>query len=276
MEPSETLRRFINDLEGPRILGEPQQGPKPQLPPIVTNFSEPSLSCTDKLIVPNPSPSEQSTSPSTLPGSSGLSSQESASSKTSIAPSDHTDSLVGDIETMSFGGPDRYLPCILNEIVPCSATFHLSERADWHAHGLSHYLGASPPTHALCIFCDNVFDSNDPATCWSDRMNHIADHFENGWTMEGSRPDFRVIEDMWIKGCIPDRVYQHIFKHTERPPCDGLKPHDYIPKEVLKKQEAANRVPVPESRREIRDWQRSRRSAVVGSKRPKSKATIVT
>ncbi len=267
----------MNDLDGPKLFGLPQQCPNPQLPPLATTPSESSLSPRDQQIVSSPPAFEISTTPSTSPRVSIMSRRESESSKTSTAPSDRADSLVGNMTTMSMGGRNR-LPCLLGDIVGCPAVFRLSERADWYAHSLSHYGDAGPPNHALCIFCDAVFDASDPGTCWSNRMNHIAHHFETDWTMEMSRPDFRVIEDMWNKRCIPEQVYKLCFEYTERPPCDGLRPHDYIPAEIEEKQRAAyeqaNRVPVRESRHEMRDRQRGKRSTGVGSKKPKSKAIV--
>jgi hypothetical protein len=266
MATSETLKRFINDPNGPKILGQPQQGPKPQLSPIATIPSEPDLSFNDQQVVSNPTPSEQPTSPSTSPSPSILSRRESESSNTSTAPSDGADSVVGDLATMSMRQQNRRLPCLLQYIIGCPVSFRESERESWYSHNLSHYGDASPPTHAMCIFCHAVFDSGDPSKCWSNRMNHIADHFEMNKTIENSRPDFSVIEDMWKKGCISEEDYKHCFAYTERPPCDGLRPHDYIPEEVKKKQRAANRVFVTESRQEVRDRARGKRPAGLGSK----------
>jgi hypothetical protein len=275
MESSEALKKFINDPDSPRVLGQPKQGPKPPLPPIATIHSEPGPSSKDESVISNQASSDRSTSPSTSPSPSILSRRESESSNTSTAPSDAADSLVGNLEIMSIGGQNRRLPCLLREIIRCPVTFRLSEREHWYSHSLSHYGDADPPRHALCIFCHTVFDSSSPAICWSKRMNHIADHFENNRTIERSRPDFRVIEDMWKKGCISEEDYKHCFQYTERPPCDSLRPHDYIPEEIRKKQEAAfdqaNRLPVPESRQEVRDRARGKRPAFGRSK----KSTIV-
>lgn len=271
MESSEALKRFINDPDSPRVLGQPKQGPKPPLPPIATIHSEPGPSSKDEPVIFNQASCDRFTSPSTSPSSSILSRRESESSNTSTAPSDTADSLVGNLEIMSIAGQNHRLPCLLREITRCPVTFRLSEREYWYSHSLSHYGDAGPPSHALCIFCHNVFDSSSPAICWSKRMNHIADHFENNWTIERSRPDFRVIEDMWKKGCISEEDYKYCFQYTERPPCDGLRPHDYIPEEIRKKQEAAfdqaNRLPVPESRQEVRDRARGKRPASGRSKK---------
>jgi hypothetical protein len=157
--------------------------------------------------------------------------------------------------TPSDASPDSFrLPCILDGIMVCSASFRPSEFESWYEHSLSHYEDSSPPNHALCIFCHTVFDSIPPSTCWRDRMRHIANHFKSGCTMKRSRPDFRVIKDMWQKGLISERTYEKLFQHTEKPPCDGLQHHDYVPKEIKKKHNATydrkNRIIVTERRRE--------------------------
>jgi hypothetical protein len=109
-------------------------------------------------------------------------------------------------------------------------------------------------------------------------MNHIADHFEMNRTIEKSRPDFHVIEDMWEKGCISEEDYKHCFAHTERPPCDGVRPLDYIPEDIKKKPRPAygqaNRVVVTEPRQEARDRARGKLQAGVGSKKGKSNIIV--
>lgn len=277
MAPPETVKRFLNDPDGPKVFGQPQQVPKPQLSPITTIPSKSGLSLKDQPAVSKSASSENSTSPSTSPSSSVLSSRESGSSNTSIAPSEGADSLVGDFETMSIGGHNRRLPCLMY-IIGCPISFQLSERDVWHSHNLSHYGDNPPPTHAMCIFCNTSFDSRDPFTCWSNRMNHIAEHFEMYKTIEQSRPDFHVIKDMWKKGCISEEDYKLCIEYTERPPCDGLRPSNYIPEEIEKKQKAAydrvNRVPIRESRQEVRDRQRGKGPSVVGPKKSRSKAIV--
>lgn len=262
MEPSETLERYINDPDCPIVLGQLHRGSELQLSPITTIPSEPGLSSKDQRVVSKPASSGQPTSPSTSPSPSILSRWDSESSITSTAPSDVVESLVGDVATMSIGGHNHRLPCLLKYIAGCPVSFRGSERELWYSHSLSHYNEASPPIHAMCIFCNTVFNSSNPFTCWLNRMNHIADHFEMNRTIEKSRPDFRVIEDMFNKGCISEEDYKHCFAYSERPPCDGLRPHDYIPEEHKKKQRAAeeqaNRVVVTESRQERREWARGK------------------
>jgi hypothetical protein len=63
-------------------------------------------------------------------------------------------------------------------------------------------------------------------------------------------PDFGVIRDVWNRGHISEKDYTSCFSYDERPPCEGLRPYDYVPEEMKKKQETANRVVVTESRRE--------------------------
>jgi hypothetical protein len=102
-------------------------------------------------------------------------------------------------------------------------------------------------------------------------MEHIADHFASGRTLENSRPDFRVLEDMRNKGCISDEDFKHCFRYTERPYVDGLRPYDWLPEEIIEKnratEEKANRVVVNMSREEARE-RRRKKSAVFGTKKP--------
>jgi hypothetical protein len=177
-------------------------------------------------------------------------------------------SLHAEFATMSIQGQNA-LPCLLRYITGCPVSFRATEREEWYSHSLSHYGDAGPPTYAVCIFCHKTFASNDPSTCWSNRMHHIADHLKQNWTIESSRPDFRVIEDLWNKGCISEDDYKHCFNYTERPPYDSLRPYDSVPKyfkDRLRAEVMANRVVVAESRAEIRDKDRGKRPAVVSPK----------
>ena len=132
----------------------------------------------------------------------------------------------------------------------CSTSFSDAQFETWYSHSLSHYGNSGPPSHAICIFCSKVFDSNDPLICWRNRMNHIAGHFESGCAIESSRPEFGVIRDMREKGVITEADYKYCMEYTERPQCNSLRPHDYVPKEIKEKHQAAyyreNRVVIPE------------------------------
>jgi hypothetical protein len=85
-------------------------------------------------------------------------------------------------------------------------------------------------------------------------MSHIAGHFEKGMTIERSRPDFYVINDMNEKGLLSKHNYDRCVGGCERPPVDGLRPHDWEPEERKAKREAeaekANCILVPVSRQE--------------------------
>lgn len=108
-------------------------------------------------------------------------------------------------------------------------------------------------------------------------MNHVADHFVNGSILENSRPDFRVLEDMRNKSLLSEEDFIHCFRYTERPPVDGLCPHDYIPEEIKEKrraaEEKANRIIVTVSREE-RQRYRGKKPAVARSKKSKSKPVV--
>ena len=97
-------------------------------------------------------------------------------------------------------------------------------------------------------------------------MPHIADHFRFGWTIDTSRPTFAVFRHMHDNGCISAEDYAHCMNYTERPFVDGLRPADYIPREIIEKEEIAwqrdNRVIVTETREE----KRRRRAMQKGSR----------
>jgi hypothetical protein len=191
--------------------------------------------------------SSVSTSPSILSKPVSLSSTESDGIlEPRQLPEDP--SLDAEFATMSIQGSNG-LPCLLRYITGCPVIFEEDEREEWYSHSLSHYGDAGPPTQAICIFCHTTFGSKDPSKCWSNRMHHIADHLKYNWTIESSRPDFRVIEDLWRKGCISEEDYKHCFDYTERPPYDSLHPYDSVPeyfKARLRAEVMANCVVVTE------------------------------
>jgi hypothetical protein len=108
-------------------------------------------------------------------------------------------------------------------------------------------------------------------------MNHIADHFVNGWSLDNSRPDFRVLEDMRNKGCLSDHDFKQMTRYTERPPVDGLFPQDEIPDEIKEKRKRdenrANCVIVKVSRQE-RERHRGKMPPVARSKKLKSRPVV--
>jgi hypothetical protein len=182
--------------------------------------------------------------------------------------------------TMSIRARNVVLPCLLREITGCSVSFRQSEREHWISHSASHYGVASPPSHSRCIFCNAVFDSNYSLTPWSDRMEHIADHIENGWLLERSRPDIVVLEDMRKKGCISKQELEQYMRHSRKPTADDPRPYDFIPGKIVEKErkeeERTNRVIVTESREEARERKRGKRPAFVRSKKPKSSPIVLT
>jgi hypothetical protein len=53
-------------------------------------------------------------------------------------------------------------------------------------------------------------------------MEHIADHFEDGWTLEESQPDLGVLAEMQSRGCLSVEGSEDWARYPEAPP--GLQP----------------------------------------------------
>ncbi len=241
----ESLERFINETDGPRYIGNPPLDQVTTAPAQATNPPETTRSKTEDSTISIPASDQESTSFSTAPSPSIFSATGSRStadsSTTSLPADDPLPRLNVHLANMELGEQDHILPCLLQPLTGCSVSFPSSELENWHSHSISHYGHASPPTSAMCIFCNQNFVSNDPYECFPQRMNHIAAHFEMGWTLRRSRPDFGVIRDMWMKGCISKEDFDHAMSHTERPPLDGIRPHDYVPPKIQIKRDAEER-----------------------------------
>jgi hypothetical protein len=100
------------------------------------------------------------------------------------------------------------LPCILRNITGCLATFKVDDRDIWKSHSVFHYGEEGPPAHSLCIFCDAAFDPSSSSIPWLDRMDHIAEHFENGWNLDYSHLDWAAVRYM------QSRINKRISKGT--------------------------------------------------------------
>jgi hypothetical protein len=262
-----SLKRFTSDPDGPRLLGQPVQSQKAPPHRAVANY---------KANIP-PSVGISTTS------SRSVSSVGSSSSILSGTPSNpctvSTAPSLGGVRQPSLNmSPEQdgyVLPCILGDILGCPAIFAGQDFTYWFDHSISHYVkleSAGLPKYARCIFCDDVFKSTNAYKCWHERMSHIAYHFQMGMPIEDSRPDFSVINDMRNKGLLSDEDYYRCARGCERPPVDGLRPHDWEPEEKKAKREAdaekANRIPVPLSRQE------KQRKPTFKSGKPKSLVSI--
>jgi hypothetical protein len=255
-----SMKRFVEEKDGPRIVGQSPIRLLVSLSPITTTpIKRAPPRRSDTSDSSSAASYQGSTSPSDPPSPTVFSQNPSPSSVASSAPSLAEDPLNEQLATMSISSQRRNheLPCILNEILGCNAVFSGSRFEDWYSHSLTHYGDAGPPNHAMCIFCHTLFDSPSPQKCWRKRMQHIADHFEMGWTIEDSRPDFKVLEDMANKERLSWARYKDCALGTERPSVDGLRPYDWEPEEVVEKrlahERAENQVVVTDSRRELRN-----------------------
>jgi len=238
------VESFLKDKNGPRahlLLIQPKAPA-----PISTDL--PQLASPAGVGL-SPISSQESVGSSDAQSDSPSSRKSSCSSATSTAPSDVT---MATAEWVS----GHILPCIFSKEANCPVLFHRENVQDWYSHSLTHYTyrGAGPPNHALCIFCDTVFDSADPLVCWQNRMQHIANHLLDDADPRKKRPDFRVAKDMLEKGCITEEGYNECLKDNERPKIRGLRPHNYMPAEIKAKDDAVEReqncVVVRDSRRE--------------------------
>jgi len=116
--------------------------------------------------------------------------------------------LESQIQNISFPEPEMFLPCLFSLITGCTAEFHLDDVDNWRRHDLSHFGETGPPKEAMCIFCDDrVFQHADPHQRWRERMEHIAEHFEGGRSIEDSRPDFGLIRHLRKNKLITEGVY---------------------------------------------------------------------
>ena len=76
------------------------------------------------------------------------------------------------------------LECPFNHL-GCLQTFAVSKA--WITHSLTHFDSAEPPTINRCNFCEEQFYSVDATQSWTERMNHVARHHENGHKLHGAR-----------------------------------------------------------------------------------------
>jgi hypothetical protein len=248
MALSKPLQRFLEDNEGQRWYAAPSQ-PITRAS-ILANTGQKASSPDNDQGGTSPVSSQDSVGSSDCQSGSTLLRKSSQSSAT-VATSVETGGTAEWVD-------EHVLSCIFRKEASCPVLFHRDNVNDWYSHSISHYnsYNAVPPTHALCVYCDESFDSNSPLVCWRDRMSHIAEHIL-GAAATKKRPDFGVAKDMLKKGCISQDHYNEYSKDSERPTIEGLRAHDYVPADKKAKIDAAqrayNRVVVPLSRREMRE-----------------------
>jgi hypothetical protein len=139
----------------------------------------------------------------------------------------------------------------------CGMSYHPTRINDWISHEASHFLRHRPPPKACCTFCDRVFENHtDRELSWSQRMNHIAGHFQRFERQEHPRPDFFVIDYMLKKGLLTAEEHKALTRYTERPRCDGLVDIGYKTPEMRRKEEKSK-----EQRYDLEKEDRQRRRA---------------
>lgn len=116
--------------------------------------------------------------------------------------------------------------CEFSELLCCNATFRLDNELGWINHHVQH-LQDSYPRKLMCWFCDHVpfvarsDEYGDTSTNFHERMLHIREHIfgdERRWTSQHVRPDFCLVEHLYRRRRIPDRMYRYAMKYEETPP----------------------------------------------------------
>ncbi|KAK4146485.1 uncharacterized protein C8A04DRAFT_25709 [Dichotomopilus funicola] len=118
--------------------------------------------------------------------------------------------------------PNQVLWCEHSRLLGCPEVFRLDEEHEWIEHHLQHF-GGNPPQNVICWFCDTIaFASEHPRDAsanFRDRMQHIRGHiFDDHYTSESMRVDFRVIKHLYALGVLSPEAYQHAMSWDETPP----------------------------------------------------------
>lgn len=173
---------------------------------------------------------------STVSSASKSSDLSSSGHQSSISSVSTSPTVPAQVEMVHFNyGYD--LPCEFG-FVGCEMRFYQAQVEAWISHSESHFFNFPPPPKAICVFCDDVFESHgNNGLNWRERMLHILDHLENLQPGESMRPDFWVIEYMWEKQLISPKDYEDAKEYTERPHCDNLVSLDWeTPDMVMRKE----------------------------------------
>jgi hypothetical protein len=74
-----------------------------------------------------------------------------------------------------------------------------TDEAEWRDHALSHFGMQRPPRNVQCplSFCSFRMSSDDGYRSWDYRMDHVAEHHVQGYTLSDSRPDFHLFDYLW-------------------------------------------------------------------------------
>jgi hypothetical protein len=270
---SYSLRRFFRDTQSPLAIGQ-------RSPAVTTDQGDSTVPSTESVATKPVQALESSksppASPSSVASSTVLSRADTNLSSTSSTTTVSETTSITTVSSIDLGPPGPTLdqqtfamsihgsnyPCIFKDILKCD-NVDLDGFDEWFEHHIDHFGPQGPPAHGLCVFCNRSFERIDAMDCWTEYLSHIYDHFQNGWNLNHRRPDFRVLRDLWRKGLMGDDVYGYICEAgSERPPVAGLRPLDWVPEETVSKRmredDAANRVIIVESRRQIRDRRRLR------------------
>ena len=185
----------------------------------------PHLTCTSDELVPTESTSADTSmllSPSSVLESytyddlPALTRSSSASSSEDDASTNIEEPLIanrrllvedaaGILVTRPRPGPPLRLQCPFTN----SGCFQIyTQLDDWISHSLIHFKGCDPPKINHCIFCDWMCTDQSGHQSWAYFMNHLAFHYECGYTLSHARPNFQLSSYMSDAALVDDVDYR--------------------------------------------------------------------
>ena len=83
---------------------------------------------------------------------------------------------------------------------------------EWTDHTTAVHLDHKFPENAECplLGCETVFSSSRVGEAWSQRMQHVAQHHEDGLTLKHSKADHELFRWLWNNRRIPTDIYQDL------------------------------------------------------------------
>jgi len=98
----------------------------------------------------------------------------------------------------------------------CGYSAEPDDTEEWKTHCLSHFRGSPPPRTVVCPLCGEFEGStfNDGYEAWDARMDHVAFHHDNGYSLAASRPDFKLFQYLWKKKIISNAELKELKGNT--------------------------------------------------------------
>lgn len=239
----QSLLRYLNDSENalPELLTGTRRTSVSSIPSVLRHYANGSNTA------PIPSVAIQDKNSATSPSSTYDESVFSRQSRLSVTTATSH-------QTNPLNNTHVVLPCEFISL-DCEVTFHIDDFENWLRHNLTHFNNLPPPSRCSCLFCDVEFEDNhNPYHNWRNRMSHSREHIIDGGT--NIRPDFAVLQYMWMNGLMNHEDWTLAEKYTERPSVPGLVRKVFETPEAKLEREKESKVP-HDLQREERDRKRS-------------------